>query len=205
MDGQLKQQTCGIPMGDPHSPGMAIGTCAWMENLWMQTIDSESKQFFTSKRYMDDILTFYVTNPQFDHKKLLNDFKKSQCYWPPLKLEDANNGIFLETQIEIHQNKIRHKLKNDNAKGIMTWRYMHINSNNKHTYKKAALITNLRKVDYMASDDIMLIGSAIDKLREFVLLGYPKGMLYDACTKMAVISRAQAWFMVRGKLNQWYG
>ena len=31
---------------------------------------------------------------------------------------------------------------------------MHINSNNKHTYKKAALITNLRKVDYMASDDM---------------------------------------------------
>ena len=43
----------------------------------------------------------------------------------------------------------------------------------------------------MASDDIMLIGSAIDKLREFVLLGYPKGMLYDACTKMAVISTVQ--------------
>jgi hypothetical protein len=204
MDGNLRQQTCGIPMGDPHSPGMAIGTCAWMENLWMQTINSDSKKFFKAKRYMDDILTFYVTNPRFDHGKLLDEFKQSQCYWPPLNLENANNGIFLETQIEIRNNTIRHKLKNDNAKEIMTWRYMHINSNNKHTYKKAALITNLRKVDYMASDDMMLIGSAIDKLREFVLLGYPKGMLYDACTKMAVLTRAQAWFMIRGKLNQWY-
>ena len=36
-------------------------------------IDSDSKQFFKAKRYMDDILTFYVTNPQFDHKKLLKN------------------------------------------------------------------------------------------------------------------------------------
>ena len=79
MDGHLRQQTCGIPMGDPHSSGMAIRTCAWMENLWMQTIDSDSKKFFKAKRYMDDILTFYVTNPRFNHTKLLTEFKQSQC------------------------------------------------------------------------------------------------------------------------------
>ena len=82
----------------------------------MQTINTESKQFFKAKRYMDDILTFYVTNPNFDHEKFLDEFKQSQCYWPPLNLEDATNGSFLETQIEIQQNVIRHKLKNDNAK-----------------------------------------------------------------------------------------
>ena len=180
-------------------PGWKICGCKRL------TQTQKNSSSIKAKRYMDDILTFYVTNPRFDHGKLLDEFKQSQCYWPPLNLENANNGIFLETQIEIRNNTIRHKLKNDNAKEIMTWRYMHINSNNKHTYKKAALITNLRKVDYMASDDMMLIGSAIDKLREFVLLlGYPKGMLYDACTKMAVLTRAQAWFMIRGKLNQWY-
>ena len=53
-----------------------------------------SKKFFKAKRYMDDILTFYVTNPRFNHEKLLDDFKQSQCYWPPLHLENANNGIF---------------------------------------------------------------------------------------------------------------
>ena len=30
-DGHLKRQIAGIPMGDALSPGMAIGTCAWME------------------------------------------------------------------------------------------------------------------------------------------------------------------------------
>ena len=69
---------------------------------------------------------------------------------------------------------------------------MHFNSNNRHSYKCAAMINSLKKVDYMASDDIRLIGSALDKLREFAILGYPKGMLYDACTKMAVVTRAQA-------------
>ena len=79
-----------------------------------------------------------------------------------------------------------------------------MHSNNRYTYKKATLISSLQKVDYMASDDNMLIGSAIDKLREFALLQYPKGMLYDACTRMAVVTRAAAWFMVRGQIMKWY-
>jgi len=58
-DGQLWRQSVGIPMGDPHSPGMTIGTCAWMEDEWMQTIDEETKRYFRMKRYMDDVLSLY--------------------------------------------------------------------------------------------------------------------------------------------------
>ena len=79
-----------------------------------------------------------------------------------------------------------------------------MNSNNRYTYKKATMLSSLQKVDYMASDDIMLIGSAIDKLREFAILGYPKGMIYDTCTKMAVFTRAASWFIIRGKVMKWY-
>ena len=204
LDGKLLQQTLGIPMGDPHSPGMAIGACAWMEKLWMQSLHTNTKKYFRAKRYMDDILMIYATNNTFDDTRFLKDFQESMCYWPPLKLEDGNSGIFLETQIEIQDNQFRYRLKNDNAASTKIWRYMHINSNNQHSYKCAAMINSLKKVDYMASDDIMLIGSALDKLREFAILGYPKGMLYDACTKMAVVTRAQAWFMIRGKVMQWY-
>ena len=66
------------------------------------------------------------------------------------------------------------------------------------------MISSLQKTNYMASDDIMLIGSALDKLREFALLQYPHNMLHDACTKMAVVTRARAWFMVRGKIAKWF-
>ena len=49
-----------------------------------------------------------------------------------------------------------------------------IRSNNWHTHKN---VLCLQKVHSMASDDNMLIGSAIDKLRELAILGNPKGML----------------------------
>ena len=45
-DGQLWKQLKGIPMGDPHSPGMTIGACSWMEHEWMQTLDPATKDFF---------------------------------------------------------------------------------------------------------------------------------------------------------------
>ena len=37
-NGIIVKQTLGIPMGDPLSPGMCIGSCAWMENEWLYTI-----------------------------------------------------------------------------------------------------------------------------------------------------------------------
>jgi hypothetical protein len=43
-DGQLMRQVGGIPMGDPLSPGMTIGACAWMEKEWMQTLTEEDKE-----------------------------------------------------------------------------------------------------------------------------------------------------------------
>ena len=62
-DGQLWKQVTGIPMGDPHSPGMTIGACGWMEREWLQTLSAATKEMFMAKRYMDDILMFYVHTP----------------------------------------------------------------------------------------------------------------------------------------------
>ena len=53
MDGSLYKQVRGIPMGDPHSPGMAIGACAFMERKWLQTLPPEFKKSMLAKRYMD--------------------------------------------------------------------------------------------------------------------------------------------------------
>ena len=44
MKGNIYKQEMGIPMGDPHSPGMAIITCAWMEKEWMRNVDHDSKK-----------------------------------------------------------------------------------------------------------------------------------------------------------------
>ena len=65
-------------MGDPHSPGMTIGTTAWMEHEWLQTVQPEAREFFAARRYMDDLLVFYAENPRWDHQRLLSDLT-SEC------------------------------------------------------------------------------------------------------------------------------
>ena len=55
----------------------------------------------------------------------------------------------------------------------------------------------LQKVQKMASDKNTLEMSARQKLAEFARLGYPRRMLWTACTTMAVTTRCTAWFRVR--------
>ena len=168
-----------------------------MEYLWLEGLCEKTKQLFRAKRYMDDIILLYITNPRFQVEQFLHDFQSSECYWPPLKLEDGATDTFLETTFIIEDNNIRHKLKNVNEDDITVWRYAHYNSNNRYTYKKATLLASLRKVHFMASDDIMLIGSALEKIREFILLSYPKRMLHTTCTEMGVLTRNATWFVIR--------
>ena len=59
-DGRLIRQVGGIPMGDALSPAMTIGTCGWMEREWMTSLHENAKSKFAAKRYMDDILLFFL-------------------------------------------------------------------------------------------------------------------------------------------------
>ena len=49
-------------MGDPVSPGLTIGTCAYMEDNFMRNIEEDTKQFFKAKRYLDDVLIVTADN-----------------------------------------------------------------------------------------------------------------------------------------------
>ena len=55
-NGKIYWQKDGIPMGDPLSPAMTIGTCAWMERKWAAGLDPEWKNKYRGARYMDDVL-----------------------------------------------------------------------------------------------------------------------------------------------------
>ena len=190
-------------MGDPHSPGMTIGACGWMEREWLQTLSAATKEMFMAKRYMDDILMFYVHTPTFDNDRFRESFNKSDCYWAPLKLEDGKKDTFLETTFEITaSNTIRHWLKNENEidKQPKTWRYSHFKSYGTFEMKKAVLISTLKKLHRMASDDKTLVPSALQKLNEFACLDYPAKLLWTACTTMAVTTRNTAWFKIRGAI-----
>ena len=73
-NGTLLRQVHGIPMGDPISPGMYIGTLAWMEKEWMEQLHPTDKQYFKGARYMDDVLIVYAENSGWDSQQFCNDF-----------------------------------------------------------------------------------------------------------------------------------
>ena len=77
-DGRLLRQVKGIPMGDALSPAMTIGTCAWMEKEWMDSLHLDVKKRFIAKRYMDDILLLYEKHG-WDSARFYADFQRSEC------------------------------------------------------------------------------------------------------------------------------
>ena len=205
-DGQLWRQRSGIPMGDAHSPGMCNIACAWMEDEWLQTVHPDSREHFTARRYMDDLLIFYARSSGWDEERFLRDLC-GECYLPPLKLEDGGEGTFLETSFRITEtNQIQHWLKNVNVAGAapVTWRYAHYDSHTNFDQKRAVMMACLRKVHNMASDSAVLRTSAIQKVAEFARLRYPRKLLWTACTTMAVNTQDPAlrnsWFRAREQI-----
>ena len=190
------KQMLGIPMGDPLSPGMTIGACAWMENKFLNSIPSDSKDYFRAKRYMDDVIAIISNDSTWDRVQFMNSF--ATCYDDPLKLEKAEPNIFLETEFTQFNNEVSHRLKNVNAKQPgKVCRYLHFHSYGDYTQKRTTLLSTLRKVHKYASDDAELFESAIDKLMEFKILKYPKGILRYMCAIMARDNSSMIWRQVR--------
>ena len=122
--GRYLRQESGIPMGDAPSPGMTIGTLAWFEELWMESLDQQTKSNFVAKRFMDDVLMFYAENESWDYRRFVQDFEESKCYWPPLKLEAGDESTFLESKFFVNDDGIRYRIKNVNEEGEnRVWRY----------------------------------------------------------------------------------
>ena len=127
-------------MGDAISPGMTIGTCAWMEREWRAGLSPASSIYFEGCRYMDDILLAISRARNFDSARFLTDFMKSECYWEPMHLEDAGSGTFLETVFSINPDRtVRCRLKNVNENDTRVWRYHHYRSQLDYTTKRAIL------------------------------------------------------------------
>ena len=102
-DGRLLKQARGIPMGSALSPPLAIGTLAWMEQEWMHTLEDDVKARFRMKRYMDDVITITAKDDSvWDVDRFREDFRRSECYWAPLKLEAAESTHFLETTLDLN-------------------------------------------------------------------------------------------------------
>jgi len=198
-DGRILKQGNGIPMGNPLSPGITIGTCSWMEKEWLQIVPVTYKDNFKAARYMDDILLIRKAQDSWD-KEL---FEK-ECYWPPLKLEAAQQDTFLETKFMIDDKGLKYWLKNDNEEMMKVWRYHHFYSDINATQRQRTLIAVLRKVHKMCSGGKMLYWSAVAKLKEFIRLKYPLKVCKMACAILARETGSIVWMSVRRFLFQLY-
>ena len=183
-------------MGDALSPAMTIGTCAWMEREWMASLHEDTKRKFVARRYMDDILLFFAKDG-WDSDRFYDDFKRSECYMAPLKLEEATDGTFLETTFRVDGNYVHFRLKNVNQGGVRkVWRYQSYDSYTPYEQKKSTLIATLKKVDFMAGNQTERYESALDKLAEFASLGYPPKVREYACQRVGRETNQRIWFAV---------
>ena len=140
---------------------------------------------------------FLLKNDGWKHEEFVKDFTKSDCYMSPLKLTDGDEGTFLETSFEVTSgNKIRYWLKNK-ADLTSQWKYSHFDSHASLTQKRSTMIATLRKVHQMASDKKKLILSAEKKIKEFLNLKYPIGMIWKACSRIAREECEGTWITIR--------
>ena len=180
--GKLLKQEKGIPMGDSLSPGIAVGTTAWMEMEWMQSLNNETKEHFRARRFMDDILMVTAKSDNtWMCDQFIQDFKESTCYMPPLKLEDAGNETFLETRLALVEGThFRYRLKNPNEgseEQQIIWKYHHYSSFTPKKMKEGVMKGCFLKNFRMASDQENLDFSLFSKAKEFMSLGYPNDMI----------------------------
>ena len=112
----------------------------------------------------------------------------------PLKLEPGNDGVFLETRWWMDDGRIRHVIKDDNARGERKiWRYQHWYSDTPVTQKRAMLTACLRRVERLASDPAVLYDSAVAKVAEFRALRYPPSVLRKTCNYLGATSGNGTW------------
>ena len=205
-DHRLLKQTGGIPMGSALSPALAVGTLAWMEQEWLQSLAPEVKSRFRMGRYMDDVLTVVARDGTWSANEWQRDFERSECYWPPLKLEPAEATCFLETRIEMGDDGMfRHRLKNTNEgreEEPKIWRYHRWDSFSPEAMKLGVIVGCLHKVGLMASDAAGFWLSLNCKLREFYVLGYPSGTLRKALERMYARTGYRRWLKARVLLTQ---
>ena len=114
--------------------------------------------------------------------------------------QEGAPNTFLESTFQLEPNGVRFRLKNENEHSFKVWRYHHYYSGLPYISKRAMVMSTLRKVDSMASDNASLYDSALSKLNEFVNLRYPLGILRYFCAILARDTSNLTWRRVRATL-----
>ena len=65
----------------------------------MRSLHKDTKDNFKAKRYMDDVLLF-MKKEGWDATRFYEDFKRSECYMPPLRLDTRTHACGLRLELE---------------------------------------------------------------------------------------------------------
>ena len=82
------------------APAFAIGTCAWFEEKWLQTIPAQDRWRIEGVRYMDDVLMVVNDKGWGKADAWFGAIEKvGGCYPAPLSLKQDDGKHYLECTI----------------------------------------------------------------------------------------------------------
>ena len=94
-------------------------------DAYCNTLEDDVKTRFRMKRYMDDVITITAKDDSvWDVDRFREDFRRSECYWAPLKLEAAESTHFLSSTHASGSFRTRLKNVNEECEAVpRVWRY----------------------------------------------------------------------------------
>ena len=105
-------------MGDPLSPAICIGTCAYIEMKWFDNLPNGIKTHARFTRYLDDIHMIANKGKIANYDDFIKlDFEKG-CYPTGLVLEETKDDEYLECKTIVGGKKIKIKHWNKNLKSL---------------------------------------------------------------------------------------
>ena len=167
-------------MGDPLSPAICIGTCAYMEMEWFDNLPPKIKTCTRFTRYLDDIYMIADKNKIENFDNFLIDFTKG-CYPSCLELKETKNDEYLECKTIIDGNSIKMKHWNKNLTHLRSCGKQYYFKHQKfHSYtmdhnKRGAMIGTWTRMADNSNDDTLLREAVQEKIMEFqyfFTLGY---------------------------------
>ena len=206
------KQTCGIPMGSPLSPALAVIVCAYYETKIFKKISSKGwNNKLLGTRYMDDILSVVThdgSNESMNRAKVILKWIK-YGYHKNMDLECEDTSVpfkFLSAMVTANGSSplsIKHHNKNT-APIVMTGKqkflnFQHYGSLSPKDQKLSVIISSLHRIDLNCSHPWDMVVSARSLFLELALLGYPAKIFFDALHR-ATNNRNLRWNEVVGFL-----
>ena len=195
-----KQQKCGIPMGSPLSPALAVIVCAYYEHLIFEKLRSYKFSTWTNKvlgvRYMDDVFSVVThdgTNvSKHRAKEILKWFEFGYHKNMTLECEDTSIPLkFLSsTMTAVDGSPITYEYYNKNIDSIISTStqkfltFQHYGSLAPKAQKRSVIVSSLHRLCMNSNSKSDFEKASIDLHTELTLLKYPDKIFRDALLRV---------------------